>query len=66
MENRQFLDDWLRIHRQLVELEIAFAELALGAARGEVSLTELDARRAILMATRTLCAAAYERAFRRQ
>jgi hypothetical protein len=63
MDNRQVMEDWLRVHRQLVELEIAFADLAVRAARGEIPLAELDARRAILMATRALCSAAYERAF---
>lgn len=66
MQNAQALEDWLRIHGQLVELETAFAELALQVARGEVPLAVLDAQRVVLVETRELCSAAYARAFQSQ
>jgi hypothetical protein len=66
MLDARSMQDWVRIHRQVIQLELAFAEVAVRAARGEVSLVELDEQRAILVATRELCSAAYERAFGRR
>jgi hypothetical protein len=57
------VDDWLRIHRLLMDKETAFTDLALRAAAGEVSLEELDEQRQELMALRELCNAVYKRTF---
>lgn len=65
MQDAQAVQDWLRIHRQLIEFESAFSDLAIRAARGELPLSELDEQRTLLEATRELCTAAYERAFPR-
>jgi hypothetical protein len=59
----QPFEDWLRTHRELMGLEMAFTEMAIRAASGEVSVEELAQRRALLEATRALCTAAYQRAF---
>jgi hypothetical protein len=59
----QAFDDWLRTHRELMALELAFTDLAMRAAVGEVSAEELAQKRAVLLATRELCSVAYKRAF---
>ena len=57
------VENWIKVHRALMDMEAAFTDLALRAASGEVPIHELDAARNRLMATRELCTAAYERAF---
>lgn len=57
------IQDWLRIHKTLVDAELAFTEVALKAAAGEVSAAELATRREQLVSLRLLCAAIYEKAF---
>lgn len=57
------MDTWLQVHRRLLQQEAAFTDLALRAAKGEVSLDELAAERAALMELREECVAAYEKAF---
>jgi hypothetical protein len=57
------VQDWLRIHRQLVQEEAAFSEVAMRAATGEISMEELQEKRMHLMAMRELCASVYEKAF---
>jgi len=37
------VEDWLQIHRQLLESETVFTDLAIKAARGEVAKRGLDA-----------------------
>lgn len=59
------VEDWLRVHRMLLDKEAAFTDLALRAAAGEITLEELDEHRDALMALRSLCAAVYEKAFPR-
>ena len=61
--SKQRIDEWLDVHRQLVERENAFTALALQAAAGEVSLVELEERREALMNLRAHCAVVYEKAF---
>jgi hypothetical protein len=67
LENAQYkielVDDWLRVHRELMEKEAAFTELAVRAASGEVPQEELDQQREKLMGLRALCTAIYEKAF---
>jgi hypothetical protein len=60
--NRAPLDDWLRVHSQLMQQEAAFSDLALRAAEGEVSPEELDRARSALMGLRALCTSVYEQA----
>lgn len=57
------VQEWLQIHRELLDFETAFTDLAIRAARGELAPGELDSERARLMAMRQTCTAAYERAF---
>jgi hypothetical protein len=57
------VDDWLLIHRLLMDKEIAFTDLALRAAAGEVSVEELDGHRQELMGLRDLCTAVYKKTF---
>jgi hypothetical protein len=57
------MEDWLRIHRRLVELEVEFSDDAMRAAAGEISLNELQEKRKHLMGMRDLCSAVYEKAF---
>lgn len=63
METSNPVEDWLRVHRTLLEMETAFTDLALRAAAGEVWLEKLDEERDALMAFRELCAAVYGKAF---
>jgi hypothetical protein len=57
------VDDWLRVHRELMEKEAAFTAFAMRAAAGEVTLEKLDQERQKLMALRARCTAVYEKAF---
>jgi hypothetical protein len=59
------VEEWLRVHRLLMEKEAAFNEIALRAAAGELSLDELDRERNVLMGLRALCTSVYEQAFPR-
>lgn len=57
------VEDWLLVHRTLLEKENAFTDLAIRAAGGEVALEKLEEERELLMAYRELCTAVYEKAF---
>lgn len=57
------VQEWLRVHRMLVQQEAAFSEIAMRAAAGEISVDELHDARDLLMAMRSLCMAVYEKAF---
>jgi hypothetical protein len=57
------MEDWLRIHRRLVELEAEFSDLAMRAAAGEIGMDELQEKRELLMGMRDLSCAIYEKAF---
>lgn len=61
--NPAAMQDWLRIHRRLVELEAEFSEVAMRAAAGEITVDELQEKRNHLTAMRDLCSAIYEKAF---
>lgn len=63
MTDRALVDDWIRVHRQLMEQEAAFTKLAERAAQGEVPDDELDRARAQLLAMRELCNAIFTKAF---
>lgn len=62
MQNES-VQDWLRIHRHLLELESAFTDLAIQTASGVLPMKDLEVKRAELQATRDQCTAAYNRAF---
>ena len=51
---RRALDDWLRMHRALLEQERNFAQLAQAYAAGCASEGEVNARRQLLAAMREL------------
>ena len=57
------VQEWLQIHRELMQLETAFTDLAMRAVHGEVAADRLQQERLHLLAMRELCTAAYERAF---
>lgn len=61
--NRQAVEHWLRIRRNLLDMESAFTRLAIKVAEGQETEEVLQQQRAILEATRELCTAAYQRAF---
>lgn len=61
--NNEAVQDWLRVRRELLEQENSFTSLALQAISGEVSEMQLQAAREHLEEMRSLCSAAYERAF---
>lgn len=61
--DRSAVQEWLRVHRMLVQQEAAFSEIAMRAAAGEISVDELHDERDLLMAMRALCMAVYEKAF---
>jgi hypothetical protein len=65
MPDNTTVQDWIKIHRELLQQEAAFTDIALKAAAGEITVAELDEQRQILMALRELCAVTYERAFGR-
>lgn len=62
-EQQSRFDDWLRVHRLLLDRERRFGEMALQAAAGTVSLAQLQEERDQLMALRELCVASYAKAF---
>jgi hypothetical protein len=61
--SRIAVDEWLRVHRQLMDEERKFTEIAIKAASGEIEERELQAARQQLMALRSLCTTVYEKAF---
>lgn len=61
--NRQAVDDWLRIRRELLEKEAAFTSLAIKVSGGEAPEEMLRGERQTLEHLRLLCSAAYQRAF---
>ena len=61
--DRNHVDEWLRVHRELMEKEAAFTTLAIRAADGSIPLRDLETERQALMALRALCTAVYEKAF---
>jgi hypothetical protein len=63
MQQAEHVREWLEIHRQLIDLESAFTDLAMRAVHGEVPEARLQQERLHLLTTRELCTAAYERAF---
>lgn len=63
MIDQQAVQDWLRVHRTLLDMELAFPDIALRAAQGSITAQELDEHRKMLEAAREVCAAAYRRAF---
>lgn len=63
MQSTHDIEQWLRIHRLLMEKEAAFTDLAIRAVDGSVSRETLDQEREALMALRELCTSMYEKAF---
>jgi hypothetical protein len=63
LPDKSAIDDWLRVHRDLMDEERDFTELALKASSGELTPEELEAARQHLMAMRELCTAVYAKAF---
>jgi hypothetical protein len=61
--NPQQVQDWLRIRRELLDLEAAFTDLAVRVATGQGDEQELQERRRELEGMRELCSAAYRKAF---
>lgn len=61
--NKDAVEDWLRVRRDLLAKEAAFTDLAIRVAAGEGSEQELQQHRLILEGMRELCSAAYQRAF---
>jgi hypothetical protein len=57
------VQDWIRIHRLLIDKEVQFTDLAIQVANGEVRPSELEVERAALLALRELCNATYQKAF---
>lgn len=65
MRNSKAVQDWLRVHRLLMDKEAAFTELAMQAAAGEIAIEVLDEERRALMTLRAHCTVVYEAAFPR-
>jgi hypothetical protein len=61
--NNEAVQDWLRIRRELLQMETEFTDFAIKVAKGEELEAALQAQRQVLEATRDLCSAAYQRAF---
>jgi hypothetical protein len=61
--NNDAVQAWLRVRRQLLDMEAAFTALAIRVACGEDSAELLQQEREALEGTRELCSAAYQRAF---
>jgi hypothetical protein len=61
--NSEAIQDWLRIRRELLQMETAFTKLAIKVADGRESEELLLQEREVLEATRALCSAAFKRAF---
>lgn len=62
-KDSQAFGDWLRTHRELMQMEASFTACAIQAAEGNYPEDQLAEQRAGLEATRETCAAAYARAF---
>lgn len=63
MSTAAAVQEWIQIHRTLIEKESAFTDLAIRAASGAASPEELHAEHEALMAVRQQCTAAYAKAF---
>lgn len=63
MPNTTLVDDWIRVHRELMAKESQFTDLAIRAAHGEIPVEQLDEARAVLLGLRELCNAVYIKAF---
>ena len=61
--NAQAVQDWLRVRRELLDMEAAFTRLAIKVTEGSETEESLQAQRVILEAARERCSAAYHRAF---
>lgn len=61
--NAQAVQDWLQIRRQLLDMEAGFTDLAIRVAEGKEAEEVLQVQRQVLEAQRSLCTAAYQRAF---
>ena len=57
------VQDWLRVHRQLVALEAEFSDIAMRVAMGDLGTDELKKKRNEPVGMRELCTAVYEKAF---
>lgn len=57
------VQEWIRVHRLLIEKEAAFTDIALKAAAGQLPLEELYRERELLMEMRDFCKVVYDRAF---
>lgn len=57
------VQDWLKVHRQLMDAEVAFSDTAIKHSNGEISAEELSEARKELMALRELCTVIYAKAF---
>lgn len=57
------MEDWLRMHRSVVERDLAFTDLLIEAIDGKVSQERLRKEHALLVAERELCAEVYAQAF---
>jgi hypothetical protein len=61
--NAEAVQDWLKVRRNLLQMEAAFTDLAIKVANGEFAEEVLQAERQMLEAYHELCRGAYERAF---
>lgn len=61
--NNEAVQEWLRVRRNLLEMEASFTSLAISVASGEAAEDLLQQQRQLLEAQRELCTAAYLRAF---
>jgi hypothetical protein len=61
--NKDAVEDWLRVRRQLLKMESDFTDMAITVASGIGSQEQLQQARVMLEAMRELCTAAYQRAF---
>jgi hypothetical protein len=61
--DRSAMQDWLRVHRRLVELEAEFSDAAMRAAAGKIGMEELQEKHELLLGMRDLATAVYEKAF---
>lgn len=59
------VQDWLAVHRELLNREAAFTDVAIRAALGQITMDELSEQRRELVDLRERCSAAYELAFPR-
>jgi hypothetical protein len=60
------VQDWLRVRRELLNMEGAFTALAIKVAKGAEAEEVLRQERAVLEGMRELCKAAYAKAFPKQ